>query len=178
MPRDILAQPANAAAVDPCMNPLISGAVASVLSAAVLALCGHVENRRPAGPLNGPSQWVFGRYAARMKRPSLRHTATGFAIHHVTATGWAVLHERAFGNDKAGQSLPQRLARAALTSAVANVVDFQLTPKRLQPGFDQQLSRKSLLAVYAAFAIGLSIAGSRKRRQSGTSGVRRGTAGA
>ena len=145
------------------MNPLISGAAASLLSAAVLALCGHLENRRPAGPLNGPSQWVFGRHAARVRRPSVRHTATGVAIHHATATGWAVLHERAFGRDKERQSLPKRLARAAVTAAVANFVDFKLTPKRLQPGFDQQLSRKSLLAVYAAFAIGLAIAGSRHR---------------
>ena len=141
------------------MNPLISGAFASVLSAGMLALCGHLENRRPAGPLNGPSQWVFGRAAARVRRPSMRHTLTGFAIHHVTATGWAYLHERVFGKRKEQQTFPQRLARAAVTATVANVVDFQLTPRRLQPGFNEQLSRKSLLAVYAAFAIGLALVG-------------------
>lgn len=145
------------------MNPLISGAAASVLSAAVLALCGHVENRRPAGPLNGPSQWIFGRHAARVRTPSLRHTLTGFAIHHATATGWALLHERTFGRGKERQTLTTRMARAAVTAAVANVVDFQLTPRRLQPGFDQQLSRKSLLAVYAAFAIGLALVGHQRR---------------
>jgi hypothetical protein len=145
------------------MNPLISGAAASVLSAAVLALCGHIENRRPAGPLNGPSQWVFGRHAAHVRRPSARHTATGFLIHHLTATGWAFLHERTFGTRKELQTVPQRLARAAVTATVANVVDFKLTPKRLQPGFDAQLSRKSLLAVYTAFAIGLALIGRQRR---------------
>ena len=64
---------------------------------------------------------------------------------------------------KEQQTLAQRLSRAAVTAAVANVVDFQLTPKRLQPGFDQQLSRKSLLAVYAAFAIGLALVGHQRR---------------
>jgi hypothetical protein len=156
-------EPCNTSAVDPHMNPLISGAVASVLSASVLALCGHVENRRPAGPINGPSQWVFGRHAAHIRTPSARHTLTGFAIHHVTATGWAFLHERVFGRRKEQQTLAQRLARAAVTAAVANVVDFQLTPKRLQPGFNKQLSRKSLLAVYAAFAIGLALVGHQRR---------------
>jgi hypothetical protein len=36
-------------------------------------------------------------------------------------------------------------------------VDYKLTPRRLQPGFEAQLSKKSLVYVYAAFAIGLAI---------------------
>jgi hypothetical protein len=138
-------------------HALVSGAVASVLSTAALALCGQVENGRPAGPVNGPSQWIYGRAAARVRKPSVRHTLTGFLVHHVMATGWAMAHERLFGARKATQTFPQRLARAALTASVANVVDFQLTPKRLRPGFETQLSRKSLFVVYAAFAIGLAL---------------------
>jgi hypothetical protein len=108
---------------------LISGAVASVLSAVVLAACGQIENRRPAGPINGPSQWVHGRAAARVRKASVRHTLTGFVIHHLMATGWALLHERLLGSQKARQNFPARLARAALTATAANVVDFQLTPR-------------------------------------------------
>jgi hypothetical protein len=149
---------------DLCRQALISGAVASALSAAMLALCGQLENRRPAGPINGPSQWLYGRWAARMREPSLRHTFTGFLVHHVMATGWALLHERVLGKRKAQQTFLPRLGRAALTATVANIVDFQLTPKRLRPGFETQLSRKSLLAVYAAFAIGLALVATRERR--------------
>jgi hypothetical protein len=155
---------------------LVSGAVASVLSTAVLALCGEVENGSPAGPINGPSQWIFGRRAARVRKPSLRHTLTGALIHHAMATGWALLHARVFGRRLPTQPLTKRLGRAAVTAVVANIVDFQLTPKRFRPGFETQLSRKSLLAVYAAFAIGLAIAGpaakqgSLSRRRKSTSG--------
>jgi hypothetical protein len=138
---------------------LRSGAAASLLSAAVLALAGYLENRSAAGPLNGPSQWVFGRWAAYLRRPSLRYTLTGILIHHLSATGWALLHERLLGRGKVTQTPAQRLGRAAATAAVANVVDFQLTPKRLTPGFEHQLSRKSLLVVYAAFAVGLALWG-------------------
>jgi hypothetical protein len=106
---------------------------------------------------------VFGRHAAYIRSPSARHTLTGFIIHHVTATGWAFLHERAFGRRKEQQTLTQRLSRAAVTAVVANFIDFQLTPQRLQPGFNKQLSRKSLLAVYAAFAIGLALVGHQRR---------------
>jgi hypothetical protein len=86
----------------------------------------------------------------------VKHTVVGFLIHHTMATGWALLHERVFGARKAEQPFSRRLGAAAVTSATANFVDYQLTPKRLQPGFEQQLSRLSLLLVYAAFAAGLT----------------------
>ena len=141
----------------------MSGAAASLLSAAVLAIAGKIENGAPAGPLNGPSQWIFGRKAAYQRRASLRHTLTGFLIHHITATGWALLHERLFGQDKPAQSTNTRIRRAAMTAAIANVVDYQLTPKRLQPGFEAQLSKKSLFVVYAAVALGLAMSEHRRR---------------
>src|SRR4051812_18134960 len=95
------------AMVDKDMNnrALRSGAVASLLSIAVLALCGHVENRSAAGPVNGPSQWVYGRRAARVRSPSLRHTLTGALIHHAMSTGWAWLHARTFGANEPKQPL-------------------------------------------------------------------------
>jgi len=143
----------------------VSGAAASLLSAAVLAICGKIENRAAAGPLNGPSQWIFGRRARLNREPSVRHTLTGYLIHHATATGWALLHERFFGARKHLQSPVDRLSRAAVTAGVANFVDYQLTPKRLQPGFEAQLSKISLFATYATFAIGLALfAGGGRRR--------------
>jgi hypothetical protein len=136
---------------------LVSGTTASLLSTVVMALAGKMERGAPAGPLNGPSQWIYGRSAAYQRSASLRHTLTGFLIHQATATGWALLHEKVFGRNKAEQPFPRRLRNAAITATVANVVDYRLTPKRLQPGFEAQLSRKSLLAIYAAFAVGLTV---------------------
>mgnify|MGYP006154148737 CR=1 FL=1 len=45
----------------------------------------------------------------------------------------------------------------------ANFVDYKLTPRRLQPGFEAQLSKKSLFLVYAAFAVGLTVYDMTKR---------------
>jgi hypothetical protein len=136
---------------------LISGATASLLSTAAMLVAGKVEHDAPAGPLNGPGQWVFGRQAAHRRRFNLGHTLTGFVIHHLTATGWALLHERVFGRRKVAQTPARQMRNAAITAAVANFVDYRLTPKRLQPGFDAQLSKKSMFAVYAAFAAGLAL---------------------
>jgi hypothetical protein len=135
---------------------LVSGSIASLLSTATLAACARLENRRVSGPINGPSQWLWGRHAAHARRPSVRHTLLGHAVHHVCACGWALLHERFLrgSNDPASG----RIVKAAATAAVASFVDYRVVPKRFQPGFDVHLSKPSLFAAYAAFAVGLAIA--------------------
>jgi hypothetical protein len=137
---------------------LVSGAVGSVLSGAALALLGKIEQRNGAWPLNGPSQWIWGRSAAHRRALTVRHTLLGYAIHHAMATGWAVLHERLLSGRARGEPL-RELACGATTAAVACFVDYRLTPKRLEPGFNVPLSRFALLGVYAAFGAGLAASG-------------------
>jgi hypothetical protein len=136
---------------------LVSGSAASVLSSVALAACGKIERGTPFGPQNGPSQWLWGERAAYRRDATLRYTAVGYGIHHMSALGWATLHEKHVARLVRDKPFPARLAAAGLTALVANVVDFQLTPRRLKPGFEKQLSRKSLFAVYAAFALGLAL---------------------
>jgi hypothetical protein len=135
---------------------VVSGSIASVLSTATLAACGRLENGRAAGPVNGPSQWLWGRWAARVRGPSVRHTLIGHAVHHFCACGWALLHERLIRRH-ADADARERLAAAAATASLACFVDYRLTPKRLRPGFEKQLSKPSMFAVYVAFAVGLAI---------------------
>jgi hypothetical protein len=144
----------------------VSGTIASLLSALALAVCGRIESGTAAGPNNGPSQWVWGRRAARVRRATWRHTAVGYAIHHLMSIGWATLHEKQVASPTPAP-FASHLGRGALTAATACFVDYQVAPRRLQPGFDQQLSRKSLFVVYAAFAVGLALGGAiRERRRS------------
>jgi hypothetical protein len=81
----------------------------------------------------------------------------GYAIHHSSSIGWATLHEKHFAGPLRGKSFGYRLAAALVTASVACFVDFQLTPARLEPGFNKQLARPSLLLVYSAFALGLAL---------------------
>jgi len=127
----------------------VSGAAASILSAIALAICGRLELRDPWAPLNGPSQWIFGTHAAHKNGLSLRYTLTGYLIHHLASLFWALTFERL-------RSRRSIAAPAAATAAIACFVDYQLTPRRMTPGFERRLSRKSLGVVYAAFAIGLA----------------------
>jgi len=134
----------------------ISGSAASIASTICLSLLGKAELNRLAAPVNGPSQWIWGRYAPYENRFSLRYTIVGYLIHHAASVFWATLYEK----------LRQRMARADAAAAVimpatatttaAYIVDFHLTPKRLTPGFEHRLSKGALLMVYGSFAIGLA----------------------
>lgn len=143
----------------------VSGSAASIASTICLSLLGKAELNRLAAPINGPSQWIWGRYAPYENRFSLRYTLVGYLIHHAASVFWATLYEK----------LRQRMARAdaapavmpaAVTTVAAYIVDFHFTPKRLTPGFEHRLSKRALLMVYGSFAIGLAAValGDRYRR--------------
>jgi hypothetical protein len=91
----------------------------------------------------------------------------GYGIHHLSSFGWATLHEKHVASLTTGKSLPFRLAACGATAAAACLVDYRVASGRLQPGFDKQLGRRSLLLVYAAFALGLAI-GQSLRGRTGT----------
>lgn len=138
---------------------LVSGSVAAVVSTAVLSLCGWIENRNAVGPNNGPSQWIWGRRAARRQHFSVPHTLAAYAIHHASALMWSRVHHAMFVRaHHPPRSLSRRLAEGAATSAVACFIDYRCTPSRFQPGFEKHLSRTSLLLFYAGFGAALGVA--------------------
>jgi hypothetical protein len=132
-------------------SALVSGSFASAASTVALAAAGRRELGDPAAPLNGPSQWVWGRDAAYRDGFTLRHTALGYGIHHLASVLWALLFER-MANRRA--ALPAAIATASL----ACIVDNSCRPRRFRPGFEKRLSVPSLFLVYAAFAAGLAAA--------------------
>ena len=134
----------------------LSGTCASVLSTLALAARGRSENSSALAPINAVSHWYWGDRATRVDGPSVKYTVPGYLTHHATSVFWAVLFEKIFGGALRGRPAPT-LAASATTAAVACFVDYQLTPKRLTPGFEHRLSRSSLFLVYAMFAAGLAI---------------------
>ena len=135
---------------------LVSGSLASVLSAAYLAWAGERRNQ-PAAPVNAVSHWFFGDRALRQDGPSVKYTLTGYVTHHLAAIFWAVLHAKAWGaRPQAKEPIPA-LAGAVTAASVACFVDYQLTPKRLTPGFEHRLGRPEMANVYAFFALGLAV---------------------
>lgn len=136
----------------------ILGAAASVLSAAALVAAGRQEKRQWAATLNTPSQWLWGEEARHVEAASVRHTAIGYATHHGSSVFWAALYARYARGWVAERGLAAELAAGCAAGALACFVDYRLTPRRLQPGFDAHLPRRSMAGVYAAFGLGLGLA--------------------
>jgi hypothetical protein len=134
----------------------VSGSCASLLSAAYLAWAGH-RHGKMAAPINAVSHWLFGNRALRRDAPSLRYTLTGYLIHHSASIFWGVLHAKYWGARPGHKQPLPAAAGAVAASGIACFVDYQLTPKRLTPGFEHRLSKPELANVYAFFAAGLLI---------------------
>lgn len=135
---------------------VLSGSIASVLSAAYLAWAGQ-RRGEPAAPLNAVSHWWFGVRSLRQDEPSLLYTLTGYLTHHGASLFWAVLHAKYWAARPEHKQAVPAVAGAVAASGIACFVDYRLTPARLTPGFEHRVSRPELAGVYAAFAAGLLI---------------------
>lgn len=135
---------------------LVSGSLASLFSVAYLAWAGH-RRGQPAAPVNAVSHWFFGDESLRQDRASLRYTLTGYATHHGAAIFWAVLYAKLWGARAEAKAPLPAVTGAVATAAVASFVDYQLTPKRLTPGFEHRLGRPEMANVYAFFALGIAV---------------------
>ncbi|MGV3742234.1 MAG: hypothetical protein ACO1NO_07985 [Burkholderiaceae bacterium] len=134
-----------------------AGTLASLLSTAVLVVSGQREAGSPFAPTNAISHWLWGDHAARHDEANKRHTLTGYAIHHGASTLWGILYEKFFGDLLHEKRIAPAIAGAAAVAGMACFADYQLTPKRLRPGYEKRLSRSSLLWVYAAVGSGFLI---------------------
>lgn len=139
-------------------NGVVSGTVASIASTISLLVLGRVELSETAAPLNGPSQWIWGMRAPFQNHFSFQYTLAGYAIHHAASVFWAILYERLRQRLLQGAQEKNKplLAPAAVITTAAYVVDFNLTPRRLTPGFEKRLSKRGLFIVYGTFALGLA----------------------
>ncbi len=131
-----------------------AGSLASLLSTAVLTVSGRREAGSPFAPTNAISHWIWGDHAAGHDEASKRHTLVGYAIHHGASTLWGILYEKCCGDLVRKNRLGSAAAGAAAVAGLACFVDYELTPKRLRPGYEMRLPRSSIFWVYAAVASG------------------------
>jgi hypothetical protein len=137
-------------------HALITGTLASVLSTGVLAWFGRRKVGKPFAPTNSTSHWLWGdEESFNALEPSFRHTAIGYATHHASAIMWALFYQRWLASER--KRTPSTIIRdAALMTAIAAFVDYQLTPKRLTPGFEAHLTRGEMVGVFAAIGVGFA----------------------
>lgn len=134
----------------------VAGTAASILSTAALGALGALRDGKAAAPLNAVSHWLWGDESLQRDQPSWRHTLVGYLTQHAASVLWATLYARVYGHRPEAKRLPNAIAGGIATSAVAYVVDYTITPKRLTPGYEHRLDGKGMFAVYAVMALGFA----------------------
>ncbi|MGV9012023.1 MAG: hypothetical protein ACOH13_05460 [Flavobacteriales bacterium] len=131
-----------------------TGAVAATATTAVAAVLGHLENGSAVAPINAVSHILWGDEATT-EAVDARHTLAGMVLNAASVTAWAGLHEALLPRHR--PSMPRALASGMVTAAVAYVTDYHVVPKRFTPGFEKELSPKSLFGIYATLALALAV---------------------
>ena len=136
---------------------IVTGTLAGVLSAAVLAATGKRETGSAVAPINAESHWLWGDESLREDRPTLKHTLAGIVTHQLSTVFWATVYALVRGDRKAVHRVPEAILGGVATSAAAAAIDYTLMPKRLTPGFEHRLSTGSMVGVFGAIAAGIAI---------------------
>lgn len=134
------------------------GLGAGMTSQAMLALAAWAERKPLARPINATSHWFWGDEAGRSNMVDLRHTGLGLATNQASAMFWGTL----FGIyliRRAGMSGARIMRNAAATGLFATTLGYALLPKRLTPGWELALGRRSVALTLAATAVGLGLGG-------------------
>jgi hypothetical protein len=142
---------------------IVTSLAGSAASAFALVALSAFEGRGGLRPINATSHWLHGTEAAdRPPEPTVRDTAVGLVTHHLATMFWAVLLEKWLGPRE--RTLPELALAGASTAALAAVVDYGLMPRRLSPGWELSLTRKSMAGAFAAMAAGLAAGAFAARR--------------
>lgn len=137
------------------LSALVSGTAASLASTAALALLAKAEGKGAFQPTNATSHWLHGDGAAHHRQADLSHTLLGYGTHHASALFWA-LPFQAWLAARPPRNRLELLRDACVMSAVAAAVDYGVTPKRLTPGWELVLPKRSMVATFGAMALGLA----------------------
>jgi hypothetical protein len=137
------------------LSALVTGTAASLMSTAALALLARAEGKGAFQPTNATSHWLHGDAAARHAEADFAHTLVGYGTHHASAMFWA-LPFHVWLSARPPRNGLELLRDASVMSAIAAAVDYGITPRRLTPGWELVLPRRSMVATFGALALGLA----------------------
>jgi hypothetical protein len=138
-----------------------SGSAAGLASAAAASMGAVTAGHGPFAALNAVSHCLWPD-AIWQEQPSVSYTAAGAAIHMGSAVFWGALFEALCGRRSSVSTI---VTAAATTALVAYVIDYHAVPKRVTPGFEAHLPKRSLAMTYVALGAGFTIAALARQRK-------------
>jgi hypothetical protein len=142
---------------------LTDGSLAGVLTTAAVALLGRRETGSAAAPINATSHVLYGDEAGTVDAVDLKHTLPGLLINTGAGIFWAFLRELVLDRAQRPGRAKSAVASAA-PAGLAYAVDYHLIPRRLTPGWELRVSRKSVALGFVALGLGLAVAELVRRR--------------
>jgi hypothetical protein len=137
-------------------DSVVTGAVADLAVGAAIAVFGRRDSGSAIAPVNASSHALWGDEAAHVEQITLRHTLPGLLINAGAGIWWALVFQKLFGAASDRHGLPAAVAGGAATAALSYIVDYHLVPRRLTPGWELRISRRSLFMSLGAMGAGLA----------------------
>lgn len=135
-----------------------AGSFAGLVTTAAVAAAGARYTGSAAAPINATSHVLWGDDAGRTDAVDVKHTLPGVLINVGAGVFWALVHalvlERLPRRDRATAA-----ASGAAVAGLAYVVDYHLIPRRLSPGWELRLPRKSVALGFVVLGLSLAAAG-------------------
>lgn len=138
-------------------DSLVPGAIASLTTGAMLAWRGRLDSGSALAPINASTHVVWGDQAAQVAGCTLRHTLPGLAINTSACLWWALVLQKLFGTKVDEGGLPHAIMAGVATAGLSYLVDYRLLPRRLSPGWELNLTPRSLALALTAMGAGLAL---------------------
>lgn len=138
-------------------DSLVPGAIAGAATCAAVAMRGRHDSGNAIAPINASSHVAWGDEAGRVEQFTWRHTAPGVLINVGAAVWWAFVYQKLFGAEVDRRGVPAAILAGAATSGIAYVTDYKVLPRRLTPGWEMHVSKRSLGVSLGVMAIGLAL---------------------
>ncbi|HET7201747.1 MAG TPA: hypothetical protein VFI92_00115 [Steroidobacteraceae bacterium] len=142
-----------------------SGAIAAGTVTAAVAVAGARDSGSAVAPLNATSHIAWGESAGAVESVDAKHTLLGMTLNAGACVFWATFYEKWFGRAAERGDVGAALLGGAAVATAAYVTDYHLVPKRLTPGWESRISRRSLAAAYVVLALSLPLRGLLQRRR-------------
>ena len=146
---------------NPITRVLLTSAVTSAATTSALFLLSSKDTGHPAAALNATSHIVWGDKASKFDDWDVRHTLVGALLNAGAMGFWSAV--QAFLPQP--RSILGAVRNATAVTALAYATDYHLVPHRLNPGFEQRITRKSLFGAYAVLAASLAVSAFATRRR-------------
>ena len=140
-----------------------TGTLAGLATTATLALLGRRQTGSAAAPINATSHVLWGDEAGTADAVDAKHTVPGVLINGGAGIFWALVREL-LSDRLPRQNRTTAVATGAAVAGLAYLVDYHLIPRRLTPGWELRLHRRSVALGFVALGAALAIATLVQRR--------------